>query len=58
MKRSKAYRAAAESIDATQLHTAEEALALAPERGWVVVSMKETFRRIFPTPRPRSRGAR
>ncbi len=28
MKRSKAYRAAAESIDATQLHTAEEALAL------------------------------
>ena len=28
MKRSKAYRAAAENIDATQLYSAEEALAL------------------------------
>ncbi len=29
---------------------AEQALALAPIRGWVVVGMRESFRRVFPTP--------
>ncbi|MCC6640830.1 MAG: haloacid dehalogenase-like hydrolase [Deltaproteobacteria bacterium] len=37
---------------------AEQALALAPDRGWIVVSMRESFRRVFATPPPRQREAR
>ena len=40
MKRSKAYRAAAENIDATQLYSAEEALAYGLVAR-IVTSMRE-----------------
>lgn len=36
---------------------AEQALELAPARGWVVVSMHESFRRVFATRPPRRHGA-
>ncbi len=32
---------------------AEKVLALAKERGWIVVNMSESFRRVFPRPKPR-----
>jgi len=32
---------------------AEQAFAQAPARGWIVVGMKESFRRVFSTPLPR-----